>query len=517
MSFKSYKYCLFLLLPLFLKYLFLGLFVNLGLVEAGDVLEDALFFVAMLSFASTHILKRQLLKDVFHIVYVMYFVLETTSYMAVSSNFTSSYMFLLIESNHRELTEFTTSYINIKIVAFIVLMFVLFITIRKQVLEVKYSKKVIIGGFIFLSIIGLLKFTGLIENNAYHNIVRGVYGYFDLQNSVKLSNEILKEDIKITTNNEVLVVVLGESTTSGHMQLYGYDRETTPLLNSIKDSLFVYNNVISTDVLTLKSVPKIITSLDNTSNNDTVTSLVQIFNTAGFKTFWLSNQRPISYHDNAISKIASSSSFLKFYNHKIDKYTTTLDNIIFPDYINILKEPGKKVVFVRLIGTHFDYNKRYPKNFNHFKGNKNATKKETIVDYYDNAVLYNDYIVYSLIKELQKSKSKSMLLYLSDHGENVYDNTDFFGRSETILRKSMFKIPFFVWISNDFELPKDYEYKPNRAFMADHTYESIGHLFGVKYKNMDAYKSIFSETFKKRKRTVIDTINYDTYFLKKHE
>jgi len=53
--------------------------------------------------------------------------------------------------------------------------------------------------------------------------------------------------------------------------------------------------------------------------------------------------------------------------------------------------------------------------------------------------------------------------------------------------------------------------------MADHTYESIGHLFGVMYKDMDVNKSIFTKTFNKRKRNVIDNIDYDSYFLNKDD
>ena len=155
--------------------------------------------------------------------------------------------------------------------------------------------------------------------------------------------------------------------------------------------------------------------------------------------------------------------------------------------------------------------------FNRFLSNAKSTKKERILNYYDNAVLYNDFIVYSMIKELQNQNKKSALLYLSDHGENVYDGTDFFGRSEDVLTKSMFEIPFLVWVSNNFELPEDFEYKPDRKFIADHTYESVGHLFGVMYKDMDINKSIFSNSFKERKRTVIDGIDYESYFLDKHE
>lgn len=508
---------MFFLIPILLKYLFLAFFIDLSLIEGSDILEDLFFFFATVTILYTNIFNKQFFIDAICIFYVGYFALETTSYMAVSSNFTSSYMFLLIESNQQELSEFTGSYISVKILLFLALMVVTFFVLRKKRFNIINSKRAIIGILSFLGIIAVLKFTGLIENNAFHNIVRGTYGYFDLQKSVKFNVNILKEDIQVSSDNDVLVVVLGESTTSKHMQLYGYNRETTPLLNTLKDSLLVYDNVISTDVFTLKSVPKILTSLDASSDKSTTTNLIEIFNKAGYKTFWLSNQRPISYHDNAISKIASASYEFKFYNHKIDKSTTTLDEIIFPDYRQILSKPGKKVVFIRLIGTHFDYNKRYPKAYNKFLSNTNSTKKETIINYYDNAVLYNDFIVYSLIKELKNTHEKSALLYLSDHGENVFDGTDFFGRSESVLTKSMFEIPFFVWVSDEFQLPENFEYKADRAFMADHTYESIGHLFGVKYKDMDVQKSIFSNTFKKRKRKVIDNIDFDTYFLEKND
>lgn len=517
MKTNPYKFFIIFLLPLLFKYLFLYVFLDLYYVEYGDFREDLLFCFSIIVIFFCNIFKKQIFIDFLFLLYVTYFVLETTSYIAVSSNFSSSFMFLLIESNHQELTEFSNSYINIPIIVFIILMIVWFFVIRKMKLVINTSKKILVGSFVFFGIIVVLKGTGLIESNAYHNIVRGAFGYFELQNSVKFNSDISKDKIKITANNEILVVILGESTTSQHMQIYGYKRETTPLLNSIKDSLFIYNNVISSDIFTLRAVPKLLTSLDNSNKNKVAYNLVEIFNKVGYKTYWLSNQRAISYHDNAISKIASNSIEFKFYNHKIDKHTTVLDEVIFPDYLRILNEPGKKVIFIRIIGTHFDYNKRYPPSYNKFLSTTNASKKEKIINYYDNAILYNDFIVYSFIKELQKQNKKSALLYLSDHGENVYDNTEFFGRSEDVLRKSMFEIPYFVWISNDFELPNDFEYKPNRMFMADHTYESIGHLFGVMYKDMDVNKSIFTKTFKDRQRKVLDNIDYDSYFLERHE
>lgn len=499
------------------KYLFLFFIIDLGLIEKGDIIEDILFCFSIAVLFLTGILKKQIYIDMLWFLYVSYFILETTSYIAVSSNFSSSYMFLLIESNKSELNEFAKSYINAPIISFLIVMCILFLFIRKKKFEINKPRKVLIGFLFFFGIVVFLKLTGLIENNAYHNIVRGTYGYWELQNNTKFNSNISRDDIQVTSDNEVLVVVLGESTTSQHMQIYGYERETTPLLNSMKESLFLYNDVISSDVFTLKSVPKILTSLDTNDTNKLNTNIVEVFNKSEFKTYWLSNQRPISYNDNAISNIAAHCHQFKFYNHNVDKYSSVLDEIIFPDYINILNQPGKKVIFIRLIGTHFDYSKRYPEVYNKFLSNPNSSRKDRTINEYDNAVLYNDFIVYTLIKELDKKNKKSALLYLSDHGENVYDGRDFFGRTETNPTKSMFEIPFLVWTSKNFDFPKDFEYVPNRRFMADHTYESLGHLFGVLYSDMDISKSIFSKTFKERKRKVINGIDFDSYFLEKYE
>ncbi|SEQ83484.1 heptose-I-phosphate ethanolaminephosphotransferase [Hyunsoonleella jejuensis] len=512
--FKGINNILFLVVPLLLKYVFLLCFIDWVLFDIQDIIEDAFFLIVIIVIVNSDIVRKQLFGDILFLIYLFYLILETTSYMAVSSNFSSSFMYLLLESNRDEFREFSSSYINFPIVLFVMVMIIMFFKIRKLSFKsyFKYRNIIAVLGVVF--IVFTLKVTGLIESNAYHNIVRGTYGYIDLQSSMKFSNVIKKEDILITSNNEILVVVLGESTARGHMQIYGYHRETTPKLNTIKNNLYAYNNVISTDVFTLKAVPKIITSIDIESNNESDIHLVELFNTAGYDTYWLSNQRPISYHDNAISKIASASKWFKFYNHLIDKHSSVLDETLLPDYKNILEKPGNKVIFVRLMGTHFDYNKRYPEAYNKFAlDDKETSKKETLNNQYDNAVLYNDYIIYRLIELLNEQQQKSALLYLSDHGENIYDGTDFFGRSEEVLTKSMFEIPFLLWTSKDFNYPEDFVYEPNRKFMADHTFESIGHVFGIQHKDMDLGRSIFSKTFAPRKRKVLGTIDFDTYFI----
>ncbi|SHG49477.1 phosphoethanolamine transferase [Winogradskyella jejuensis] len=513
MKSKLTKHLLLLALPLLLKYVFFLVFVDWDVFDKGDIKEDIIFFVLVALLLCTRFFQNKYLKVVLLFLYIFYIVLETTSYLAVSSTFSSSYMYLLLESGTQELKEFAGGYFSWPILLVFVFNGYLFFLLKGKTWKpnFKYSNLVGFSGLIVITT--FLKFTGLIESNAYHNTVRGTYGYYDLQKNMQFSPKVNSKELIITADNDVLVLVLGESTDRNHMQLYGYNRETTPLLNAQKDDLFTYDNVISTDVFTLKAVPKILTSLNRMSNGETLVDIVQIFKAAGYNTYWLSNQRPISFHDNAISKIASASKMFKFYNHLIDRDTKVLDEAILSDYEDILDKPGKKMIVLRLIGTHFDYDNRYPASFNKFDKSEDISKKERLVNQYDNAVLYNDFIVNQILSKLKNKNEKSALLYLSDHGENIYDNgTDFFGRSEEIVTKNMFEIPFILWTSERFVKPNDFQYEKNRQFTSEYTYDSIGHVFGVTHSSMDVTNSIFSSAYQPKKRIIVGDRDFDSYF-----
>lgn len=510
---KILKHCGILLLPLLVKYVLFLFFVDYDVYNASDLREDILFYVIILLLLHTKLFQNKALKALLLFGYVLYFVLETTSYLAVSSTFSSSYMYLLIDAGFEELKEFADGYFNWSILLVFISYLILFFALRRNTYSLRIKNTNAIGFGISFLILIFLKMTGLIESNAYHNVVRGTYGYYSLQKNMKLAVSLNSEDIKITSENEVMVFVLGESTDRQHMQLYGYDRETTPKLNAIRDELLVYDNVISTEVFTLKAMPKIISTYNSSNSSDELIDVVNLFNSAGFDTYWLSNQRPISYHDNAISKIASQANEFRFYNHQVDKNAEVLDEELLPDYKRILDKPGKKLIVLRLIGTHFDYYKRYPESFNKFDTVESKSKKKTLENQFDNAVLYNDFIVHEIINELKSRNQKSAMLYLPDHGENIYDDgTDFFGRSEEILTEPMFTIPFIFWNSKSFQFPEDFEYKPSRPFTADYTLESLAHIFGVQHKTMQNSKSIFSTTFIPEKRLIVGGKDFDTYF-----
>ena len=77
------------------------------------------------------------------------------------------------------------------------------------------------------------------------------------------------------------------------------------------------------------------------------------------------------------------------------------------------------------MGSHFKFNRRYPKDYNHFKTDdyldKMPTQRQTLAEY-DNSVLYNDYVVYELMKAYEDKEA--IVLYFPDHGLDLFYTKD---------------------------------------------------------------------------------------------
>ncbi|WCO03004.1 sulfatase-like hydrolase/transferase [Psychroserpens ponticola] len=329
------------------------------------------------------------------------------------------------------------------------------------------------------------------------------------------------EHLKVISSIEepqTYVVVIGESTSSWHMQLYGYERETNPRLSEIKDELFVFDSVIAPNVHTVLALEKILTFSDyKTPNKNDNASIIQLANQAGFTTYWISSQRPIGIHESVAATIARASD-KRVYTNTEDYNYQILDNSLLPELDVILNDEHKKrVIFVHLIGTHIPYDKRYTKSFDYFNDeNINSKFKNEkvikIVNAYDNATRYNDHIVRSIIEKVKAKQTISYVTYLSDHGDEVYDTKDFLGHNEYHATRPMYEVPFIVWFS-DLYKNKIGNYN-NRAIvqrpyiLEDFIY-SFSEISQIQFKGFDERKSIFNPNFTKKTRWIKKNIDYD--------
>jgi heptose-I-phosphate ethanolaminephosphotransferase len=107
------------------------------------------------------------------------------------------------------------------------------------------------------------------------------------------------------------------------------------------------------------------------------------------------------------------------------------------------------------MGSHANFNQRYPKSFEKFKPEQygeGPLKKRTRLAAYDNSVLYNDYVVSEIIKCF--ADKDAVVLYFSDHAIDLFvTDEDYCGhalKNNANSEKVSRQIPFMVYTSAKF-------------------------------------------------------------------
>jgi len=254
----------------------------------------------------------------------------------------------------------------------------------------------------------------------------------------------------------------------------------------------------------------------NNFEQSSESSIVQLFNQAGFKTFWLSNQRPIGYSESLITKASKAADVYHYTNTAKTSFVTPYDEILFPHLEEALNDPSdKKFIVLHILGTHLRYKDRFPKEFEKFTTKPRSKFKSDLAlkrrNNYDNAVLYNDFFVSEVISTVKNKLEESYVLYISDHGEELYGVRDFAGHLDDNPTKTMFEIPFILWRSEKFKDNYNLSFNITRPYVLDDFIHSLSDLSKIKFDELDIQKSIFSEKFKLRKRIIGKGIDFDSY------
>jgi len=271
--------------------------------------------------------------------------------------------------------------------------------------------------------------------------------YEKLTNQSIYTNPKMVVSINPKLQNELQIIVIGESTSARHLGLYGYKRNTNPRLLKIKKELILFENVYTDKVHTIESLLDIFTF---PIDKNTSSTLIDVFNTAGYKTFWLSNQPFFEKSITPITLISKRASKSKFVNPINSDIT---DLMLLKSFDNLVKnlKNDKQIIIVHLRGTHIPYKNNYPANFEIFKGGKSKFGQDAAetINHYDNAVLFNDYILSKMIEIIRAKKGYAVsLTYFSDHGDEVYDKRDYFGHNQALLPSvQMTNVPCFIWLN----------------------------------------------------------------------
>lgn len=364
-------------------------------------------------------------------------------------------------------------------------------------------------------------------------------------NSVRTTNIEIHKAIQSSVNaqggteteNDSLnvIYVIGESYIKYHSQLYGYPLPTTPRLKKEqeKGNLYVFDDVISAfngTSPTMKNTFCCNSMMDNEKWYDKP-FFPTIFKKSGFQVYYWDIQR----EDAAQGLwVFSMSSFL--FNKTIShiSYTATTfkkfdyDDQLINDFVNTPKKLGKhNLVIFHLWGQHVNASERYPHNnqFNRFTTKDikrkepylTESKKQDIANY-DNATYYNDYVLEHIINLFRNTNS--VVVYMSDHGEEIYDYRDSKGRVNAAkgqykeYLKYQYGIPFMIWCSDTYkqrhpQIIRDINNALSKPFMTDNICQVFFHLSGLKTKYYIPKRDLISPKFKIRERILGTEDNYD--------
>lgn len=281
------------------------------------------------------------------------------------------------------------------------------------------------------------------------------------------------------TAPEVYVMVVGETARAHNFSLYGYPRNTNPLLSKTP-GIKAFPNVTTQSNTTHKSVPMLLSaaSAEDFERLFHEKGILAAFKEAGFHTVFISNQLPNHSFIDFLGEQADEHYFLKKEdasqgNHYDEDLLQKLDEILpkadasSSAHYHYHYRYRKLFVVLHSYGSHFNYQERYPRSFAYFKPDSRSEAKpenrRDLLNAYDNTIRYTDYILHGIIERLQKwegvqtktdgvyDQPTSAMLYTSDHGENIFDDDrHLFLHAAPKASDYELHVPFIIWTSEGF-------------------------------------------------------------------
>lgn len=378
----------------------------------------------------------------------------------------------------------------------------------------------------------------------------GVYEAFDMRARVA-SRKDVAENLALTQapefrddqQRQVHMLVIGESASKSCFGLYGYERQTTPLLERTP-GLLPFRDVSSTATFTLLAVPALLTAspagqvLEATRQ----ASILSAYKKAGFRVYWISAQRKHGTYDTLTSIFSADADESDFAGGAFDiqgsgAYASVTDVSLIPKVRSILQRGEEKVLFVlHTIGSHGPYSARYQPQLARFPADAQAANDaqnriaagtstdphdlELVQNSYDNTICATDFLLANLINDLNNLNASSWLCYVSDHGENT---------SKAIVGKFMHglvtpqvvEIPMLIWTS-----PGYAQAHPDKVaglmshlahpLSASCTFHTLLDMGGLSCPDFKKERSAASPSFTPSPRLVCDTygklVDYDEKF-----
>lgn len=338
-----------------------------------------------------------------------------------------------------------------------------------------------------------------------------------------------------------IVLIIGESYSKAHCQLYGYPQKDTPRQRRLERGgwLTKFNDVVSCWNLT-SFVFKNVLSMHVVGEKGEWCDyplFPELFRKAGYQVTFLTNQFLLAAGQAVYD--FSGGFFLNdpvLSKAQFDLRNTSLhrfDEGLLSDYDNFLNEgkinlKGNNLIIFHLIGQHVSYNTRYPKDRAKWHADDYKELRPDIagdhyrrrmIAAYDNACLYNDSIVTQIVRRFEDKDA--IVVYMPDHGEEIFEpGRDIICRNHSAavdwpLAHYEFEVPFWIWCSRKYahrepEVFKAIKDAKNRRFMTDALPHMMVWLAGISSKDYNDKYNLLSPNYdESRPRFLKNSVDYD--------
>ncbi|MFM2435692.1 MAG: hypothetical protein RL063_1673 [Pseudomonadota bacterium] len=311
---------------------------------------------------------------------------------------------------------------------------------------------------------------------------------------------------KIDGKKTIVVLVVGETARAKNFALNGYVRETNPELS--KDDVVSFNNTYSCGTSTAESVPCIFSNFDrvdySSSDAGQYENLLDVLLHSGVHVLWRDNNsgckgvcKRVSYEDVSNLSIPA-----------LCNTSECFDEILLHQLQERIQQNNADIfVVLHQKGSHGPaYFKRYPEAFRRFTPECTDSapqncQKETLLNAYDNSILYTDHFLHQTIQFLKSMSDQynAVFLYVSDHGESLGENGLYLhGLPYALSPDEQRHIPMITWISSGYSASFGLDQQclkrhAGQAYSHDNIFHSMLGLFGVETKQYKKDHDIFRQ------------------------